>query len=86
MPKFPNDKPVPAASDGDLWSRSAPTARGAANHALRRLMRATRDTLTLRWMLPGFVQPNTLGPGRASSRNLLGFKDGTANPDPATTR
>jgi deferrochelatase/peroxidase EfeB len=52
-----------------------------ANHALRRLLRATRSTLTLRWMLPGFVQPNTLGPGRASGRNLMGFKDGTANPD-----
>jgi deferrochelatase/peroxidase EfeB len=46
------------------------------------LMRATRSTLVLRWMQEGFQQPNTLGGGRSSTRNLLGFKDGTANPDP----
>jgi deferrochelatase/peroxidase EfeB len=27
-------------------------------------------------MLEGFQRPNTLGPGRTSVRNLLGFKDG----------
>jgi deferrochelatase/peroxidase EfeB len=81
MPNFPNDKPVPAASDGDLLVQVCSDTPEGANHALRRLLRATRSTLTLRWMLPGFVQPNTLGPGRASGRNLMGFKDGTANPD-----
>ncbi len=81
MPKFPNDKPVPAASDGDLLVQVCSDTPEGANHALRRLLRATRNSLTLRWMLPGFVQPNTLGPGRASGRNLMGFKDGTANPD-----
>jgi deferrochelatase/peroxidase EfeB len=81
MPKFPNDKPVPAASDGDLLVQVCSDTPEGANHALRRLLRATRSTLTLRWMLPGFAQPNTLGPGRASGRNLMGFKDGTANPD-----
>ncbi len=44
-------------------------------------MRATRRSLTLRWLMPGFQQPNTLGPGAMSTRNLLGFKDRTSNPD-----
>ena len=49
-------------------------------------MRVTRDALTLRWMLPGFQEPNTLGTGRASQRNLMGFKDGTANLDAGDER
>ena len=47
-------------------------------------MRRTRGVFTLRWMLEGF---NTIqgdfGAGFAPGRNLLGFKDGTANPDAA---
>jgi len=38
-------------------------------HALRQLMRRTRDNLVLHLMLDGY------------NRNLLGFKDGTANLD-----
>ena len=52
------------------------------NYALRQLMRRTRGVFTLQWMLEGF---NTIqgdfGAGFAPGRNLLGFKDGTANPD-----
>ena len=46
-------------------------------------MRVTRASLTLRWMASGFVRPNTLTGGQVSTRNLLGFKDGTANPTPS---
>jgi deferrochelatase/peroxidase EfeB len=42
--------------------------------------------MVLRWMLPGFNQPNNLGRGRASNRNLLGSKDGTANLSSVDTR
>ncbi len=42
--------------------------------------------LVLRWMLPGFQRPNTLEQGRTNTRNLLGFKDGTANPDGSDDR
>jgi len=42
--------------------------------------------MVVRWMLPGFNQPNNLGRGRASNRNLLGFKDGTANLSSVDTR
>ena len=58
----------------------------ACVHALRILMRATRSTLVLRWMLPGFQRPNTMDKGRTNTRNLLGFKDGTANPDASGRR
>src|SRR5262249_28169706 len=50
--------------------------------ALRYLQAGTRDSLRLRWLLDGFIRPDpNAGPGHTSTRNLLGFKDGTANPD-----
>ena len=79
MPQFPNDEPHPDRSHGDLVLQICGGTEQTTNHALRRLMRASRRYLTLRWMMSGFVQPNQLGAGRTSTRNLLGFKDGTAN-------
>ena len=81
MPAFPNDEPHADQSHGDLLVQVCSATPEGCNHALRRVMRVTRDALTLRWMLPGFQEPNTLGTGRASQRNLMGFKDGTANLD-----
>jgi deferrochelatase/peroxidase EfeB len=81
MPRFPNDRLQPEHTHGDLVIQICADTPDACIHALRILMRATRATLVLRWMLDGFQQPNTLGHGRTSTRNLLGFKDGTANPD-----
>ena len=83
MPAFPNDQLAPERSHGDLVVQICGGTNETCIHALRRLMRATRDSMVVRWMVPGFNQPNTLGPGRTSTRNLLGFKDGTANLDPA---
>ena len=48
----------------------------------RQLMRRTRDNLVLHWMLDGYNRPDARPvPGRTGNRNLLGFKDGTANLD-----
>jgi deferrochelatase/peroxidase EfeB len=51
--------------------------------ALRQVMRRTRSDLVLRWMVDGYARG--IGAGQASEaqtpRNLLGFKDGTANLD-----
>lgn len=83
MPNFPNDEPHADQSHGDLLVQVCAESPEGCNHALRRLMRVTRAELTLKWMLPGFQEPNRLGPARASQRNLMGFKDGTANLEPA---
>jgi deferrochelatase/peroxidase EfeB len=85
MPAFPHDQLAAERSHGDLVVQICGGTNETCIHALRRLMRATRDSMVMRWMVPGFNQPNTLGPGRTSTRNLLGFKDGTANLDPADT-
>ncbi|MFT3853126.1 MAG: iron uptake transporter deferrochelatase/peroxidase subunit [Ilumatobacteraceae bacterium] len=84
MPVFPNDEPHPDSSHGDLLLQICGGTEDTVTHALRRLMRATRAGLTLRWMANGFVRPNTLTEGQVSTRNLLGFKDGTANPSPTS--
>jgi deferrochelatase/peroxidase EfeB len=81
MPAFPNDEPHPETSHGDLLIQICADHDDTCTHALRRLMRTSRKYLTLRWMLSGFVRPNDLPRGRTSVRNLLGFKDGTANLD-----
>ncbi len=81
MPTFPNDKPDPTRLHGDVAIQIGAGTAETCNHALRRVMRATREWLVVRWMLPGFNTPNALGTGRTSVRNLLGFKDGTANVD-----
>ena len=85
MPAFPHDQLAPERIHGDLVVQICGGTNETCIHALRRLMRATRDSMVVRWMVPGFNQPNTLGSGRTSTRNLLGFKDGTANLDPAET-
>lgn len=81
MPRFPNDRLEPERTHGDLVVQICADTPEACVHALRILMRETRATLVLRWMLDGFQQPNSLGRGRTNTRNLLGFKDGTANPN-----
>ena len=51
-------------------------------HALRDILRRTPDLLALRWKIDGFLPPHTIKKlGKETVRNLLGFKDGTANLD-----
>jgi deferrochelatase/peroxidase EfeB len=83
MPSFPNDQPDNSRSHGDVVVQICARRDTTLHHTIRRLMRATRSSLTLRWMQAGFQEPNTLGVGRTSTRNMLGFKDGTANLDSA---
>jgi deferrochelatase/peroxidase EfeB len=82
MPFFRNDKLDPARSHGDLLVVIQGKEPDVCLHALRRLMRATRDGLVLHWMLEAFTRPDAKQlVGQTQNRNLLGFKDGTANPD-----
>ena len=81
MPAFPNDDLRPDATHGDLVVQICADHAESCAHALRRLMRTGARSLSLRWMVAGFSRRNELPAGRSSTRNLLGFKDGTANLD-----
>nr|WP_218621107.1 Dyp-type peroxidase [Mycolicibacterium hippocampi] len=83
MPFLANDRLDPKLSHGDISIIFEAGHNDTMQFALRQLMRRTRSDLVLRWMIDGYARG--IGAGRASEagtpRNLLGFKDGTANLD-----
>jgi deferrochelatase/peroxidase EfeB len=83
MPFLANDRLDPKLSHGDIAVIFEAGHNDTVQFALRQLMRRTRSDLTLRWMIDGYARG--IGAGKASEaatpRNLLGFKDGTANLD-----
>ena len=82
MPFLANDRLDPARSHGDLLLTVTSAHEDVNLFALRQLQRATRGTMTLHWMLDGYNRRTAARPGEAGKRNLMGFVDGTANPDP----
>jgi len=77
MPIFPNDSPKDAWLDGDLLIQLCANHRDTLHHAIRDITKHTGDFMELRWMIDGFASPPRPS---GTGRNLLGFKDGTANP------
>lgn len=83
MERFPNDALDGELCHGDLMLQICAETPEETIHALRDVIRHTPDALSLRWKQEGFTATH----GNRSSgligtgRNLLGFKDGTANPD-----
>lgn len=82
MEQFPNDALDPGFCHGDLLLQICSNTAETNIHALREILRATPDLLSIRWKMDGFLPPHTLKKlGRDTIRNLMGFKDGTANVD-----
>ena len=82
MQQFPNDALDRTFCHGDLMVQICSNTAETNIHALRDLLKSMPGLLGLRWKLDGFLPPHTLKKaGRDTVRNLLGFKDGTANLD-----
>jgi deferrochelatase/peroxidase EfeB len=82
MTVFPDDALVAEETHGDLLVQLCAHSEQTLLNALRDIMRATRGGLAGRWKVEGFL-PEARDKG--APRNLLGFKDGTANPNIANT-
>jgi deferrochelatase/peroxidase EfeB len=77
MRAFPNDSPAPSWLHGDLLLQLCANHPDTIHHAIRDITRHTRGGMQPRWKMEGYNSPPRPS---GTSRNLLGFKDGTANP------
>lgn len=80
MPAFPNDALEPDWCHGDVMLQLCADNTDTVHHALRDITRYTRGALQLRYRLSGFLSPPRPS---GTPRNLMGFKDGIANPTEA---
>jgi deferrochelatase/peroxidase EfeB len=77
MRAFPNDSPEPAWLHGDLLLQLCANHPDTIHHTIRDITKHTHGAMQLRWKIEGYNSPPRPS---GASRNLLGFKDGTANP------
>jgi deferrochelatase/peroxidase EfeB len=78
LPRFPGDQLVAARTGGDLYVQACADNPQVAFHAARQLTRLAYGVANIRWVQSGFV--SDFGP-KQTARNLMGFKDGTGNPN-----
>jgi deferrochelatase/peroxidase EfeB len=82
MPSFSNDALDAGLCHGDLLIQFCSNTAETNIHALRDLIKNLPDLISLRWKMEGFLPPHTVKKhGKDTVRNMLGFKDGTANLD-----
>ena len=85
MTRFPNDALDAHLCHGDLLLQICANTNDTVIHALRDIIKHSPDLLSVRWRREGFISDHAArSKGKETPINLLGFKDGTANPDTAS--
>lgn len=79
IPPLPADELNAEESGGDICVQACSDDPQVAFHAVRNLARIGRGTVVMRWSQLGFGRTSTTSRGQDTPRNLMGFKDGTAN-------
>ena len=77
LPRFNGDQLIAQKCGGDLFVQACANDAQVAFHAVRQLARQGYGILTMRWGQAGFLS----GLRAQTPRNLMGFKDGTRQPD-----
>jgi len=82
MTRFPNDALKADWCHGDLLLQICANSPDTVLHALRDIIKHTPALLSVRWRRDGFISSHTAArAGKETPINLLGFRDGTVNPD-----
>jgi deferrochelatase/peroxidase EfeB len=80
MSRFPNDALDAGLCHGDMLIQFCANREETVIHALRDIIKNTPGLLAVRWKIDGFLPADTVRRlGKETVRNMLGFKDGTAN-------
>lgn len=79
LPPLPADELNESESGGDLCVQACSDDPQVAFHAVRNLARIGRGTVVMRWSQLGFGRTASTSRSQETPRNLMGFKDGTAN-------
>ena len=79
MPPLPADELNPGESGGDICVQACSDDPQVAFHAIRNLARIGRGAVAMRWSQLGFGRTASTSRSQDTPRNLMGFKDGTAN-------
>ncbi|MBJ6361672.1 iron uptake transporter deferrochelatase/peroxidase subunit [Paenibacillus sp. GCM10012307] len=81
LPAFNGDQLSEDWCGGDIGIQVCANDMQVAFHAIRNLARIARGIAVLIWTQEGFQRTAGADPTAQTPRNLLGFKDGTGNPD-----
>jgi deferrochelatase/peroxidase EfeB len=79
LPPFRGENLDRARSDGDLCVQACADDPQVAFHASHVFARIASEVATLRWAQQGFGRTSATSRSQATTRNLMGFKDGTDN-------
>jgi deferrochelatase/peroxidase EfeB len=79
IPALPADELNEGESGGDICVQACSDDPQVAFHAIRNLARIGRGTVVMRWSQLGFGRTASTSRTQETPRNLMGFKDGTAN-------
>ena len=77
LPPFDGDQLIETRTGGDLSIQACAEDPQVTFHAVRQLVRLAHGVAIVRWAQTGFL---SIPDPHQTPRNLMGFKDGTANP------